>query len=54
MAMLPAFYLEGVTRAGGIAVIIPPQVIDEMGAREVLSGLDGLVITGGKDVEAKR
>lgn len=54
MAMLPAFYIEGVTRAGGIAVIIPPQVIDEMGARQVLSGLDGLVITGGRDVEAKR
>jgi putative glutamine amidotransferase len=54
MAMLPAFYIEGVTRAGGIAVIIPPQVIDEMGAREVLSSLDGLVITGGRDVEAKR
>jgi putative glutamine amidotransferase len=35
-------------------VIIPPQVIDEMGAREVLSGLDGPVITGGRDVEAKR
>ncbi len=28
MAMLPAFYLEGVTRAGGIAVILPPQQVN--------------------------
>ena len=54
MAMLPAFYLEGVTRAGGIAVILPPQQIDSLDARNLLSGLDGLVVTGGRDVEASR
>ncbi len=54
MAMLPAFYIEGVTRAGGIAVILPPQIIDDEEAKKILSGLDGLVITGGRDVEAKR
>jgi putative glutamine amidotransferase len=54
MAMLPAFYLEGVTRAGGIAVILPPQQVDSEDARNLLSGLDGLVITGGRDVEAAR
>ena len=54
MAMLPAFYLEGVTRAGGIAVILPPQQIDSSDARNLLSGLDGLVITGGRDVESTR
>lgn len=54
MAMLPAFYLEGVTRAGGIAVILPPQHVNSEDARNLLSGLDGLVITGGRDVEAAR
>jgi putative glutamine amidotransferase len=54
MAMLPAFYLEGVTRAGGIAVILPPQQVNSEDARNLLSGLDGLVITGGRDVEAAR
>jgi putative glutamine amidotransferase len=54
MAMLPAFYLEGVTRAGGIAVIVPPQQIDSEDARNLLAGLDGLIVTGGRDVEAAR
>ena len=54
MAMLPAFYLEGVTRAGGIAVILPPQMLGGQDAKRIVSGLDGLVITGGRDVESTR
>lgn len=54
MAMLPAYYLEGVTRAGGIALILPPQQIDSEDARNLLAGLDGLIVTGGRDVEAAR
>ncbi len=54
MAILPASYLEGVTRAGGIAVILPPQQVDSEDARNLLAGLDGLIITGGRDVEAVR
>jgi putative glutamine amidotransferase len=54
MAMLPAFYIEGVTRAGGTAVVLPPQEIDSAAAKKVLSSLDGLVITGGRDVESAR
>lgn len=54
MAMLPAFYLEGVTRAGGLAVILPPQQINSEEARSLLAGLDGLIVTGGRDVEASR
>jgi putative glutamine amidotransferase len=48
---LPAIYLEGVTMAGGIATLLPPQPIDEVIAGRVLDGLDGLVITGGRDVD---
>jgi putative glutamine amidotransferase len=54
MAMLPAFYIEGVTRAGGIAVIIPPQDIDSIGAKKIHSSLDALVITSGRDVDPSR
>jgi putative glutamine amidotransferase len=49
-SFLPAFYLDGVTRAGGIAVLLPPQPTDTHIAERMLDGLDGLVITGGRDV----
>ena len=37
--------------AGGIAVLLPPQPVDAEIAARVLDGLDGLVITGGRDVD---
>ncbi|GAA1689829.1 gamma-glutamyl-gamma-aminobutyrate hydrolase family protein [Microcella alkalica] len=53
-AFLPKFYFEAVTRAGGTVVLLPPQPVDQAVADSVLDGLDGLIITGGKDVEAAR
>jgi len=50
-SFLPAIYLEGVTLAGGIATLLPPQPVDQAIADRVLDGLDGLVITGGRDVD---
>lgn len=50
-SFLPAVYFEGVTRAGGVATLLPPQPVDADIAERVLDGLDGLVITGGKDVD---
>ena len=47
-SFLPAIYIEGVTRAGGIATLLPPQPVDEAIAGRVLDGVDGLVITGGR------
>ena len=53
-AFLPAVYFEAVQRAGGIPVLLPPQpVVDGVVAR-VLDGLDGLIITGGADVDPAR
>jgi putative glutamine amidotransferase len=52
-SFLPAAYFEGIAAAGGIAVLLPPQPVkvgDETAAR-LLDCLDGLVITGGKDVD---
>lgn len=48
-SFLPAIYLQGVNLAGGTAVLLPPQRPDV--ADRVLDGLDGLVITGGRDVD---
>ncbi len=48
---LPASYFQGITMAGGIALLLPPQPVDSDIAERVLDGLDGLVITGGKDVD---
>ncbi|GAA5201747.1 gamma-glutamyl-gamma-aminobutyrate hydrolase family protein [Microbacterium jejuense] len=50
-AFLPQQYFDGVTSSGGIAVLLPPQPDPEEAAEAVLDGLDGLVLTGGLDVE---
>lgn len=53
-AFLPKIYFEAVNLAGGIAVLLPPQHIDPGIANRLLDGLDGLIICGGKDVDAAR
>ena len=53
-AFLPKVYFEAVNRAGGIAVLLPPQPVDANVAARVLDGLEGLIITGGKDVDPAR
>jgi putative glutamine amidotransferase len=50
-SFLPAVYVDGVTLAGGIAMLLPPQPVDDGIVERVLDGLDGLVITGGRDVD---
>ena len=53
-AFLPKVYFEAITRVGGIAVLLPPQPVSDQIANRVLDGLDGLLITGGKDVDPAR
>jgi putative glutamine amidotransferase len=50
-AYLPADYFEGVVLAGGVAVLLPPQPADAGAVSGLLDGLDGLVITGGYDLD---
>ena len=46
-ALVPYDYVRAVERAGGRAVLVPP---DENGVDEILDALDGLVFSGGNDM----
>jgi putative glutamine amidotransferase len=48
---LPADYFEGIIRAGGIALLLPPQPVDPEIVGRVLDSLHALVITGGYDLD---
>jgi putative glutamine amidotransferase len=50
--LLPTRYADAVATAGGLPVLLPPQ--QPTAAQEVVGRLDGLVITGGADVDPGR
>jgi putative glutamine amidotransferase len=50
--LLPTLYADSVARAGGVPVLLPPQ--DPAQAETVIARLDGLVISGGADVDPGR
>lgn len=53
-SFLPKVYLDAVTDAGGIVVLLPPQPASPEIARRVLSTVDGLIVSGGADVDPAR
>jgi putative glutamine amidotransferase len=52
-ALLPYVYVDVVRAAGGRPVLLPPGG-DKREARETVAGLDGLVVSGGPDVDPSR
>ena len=50
-AMVPAGYLGAVQRAGGLAVLLPPDPEATRDPDPVLDLLDGLILAGGVDVD---
>jgi putative glutamine amidotransferase len=55
-ALLPYAYVRQVADAGGLPLLIPPLPSDATpeDVREVLGRLDGLILSGGADVEPER
>lgn len=52
-ALVPQIFVEAVQRAGGVALLLPPDASFADGAAaDVLAASDGLLLTGGPDVDA--
>ena len=49
--LLPAVYTRSVEAAGAVVMLLPPQAD---GAADIVARLDGLIITGGPDVDPER
>ena len=47
-ALVPASYVQSIERAGGRALLVPPS---EAGVDETLAALDGIVFSGGSDLD---
>jgi putative glutamine amidotransferase len=47
-ALVPASYVNAIERAGGRALLVPPS---ENGVEETLDALDGIVFSGGSDLD---
>jgi putative glutamine amidotransferase len=52
--VLHAEYADAVLAAGGVPVLLPPASGSEAAARAVISRIDGLIVSGGADVDPAR
>jgi putative glutamine amidotransferase len=51
-ALLPLAYIEAVQRAGGLAVLLPPDEVTAQGVEQTLGLIDALILAGGADIDA--
>jgi putative glutamine amidotransferase len=51
VALLPRSYLDHVQRAGGLAVLLPPDPSSTEDPDELLDLIDGLIMAGGADID---
>ena len=49
-ALVPADYVRAVERSGGRPLLVPPS---ELGVEETLEAIDGLILSGGSDLDPK-
>jgi putative glutamine amidotransferase len=52
--LLQVEYSDAIVRAGGLPVLLPPATEDPDAAATVVARLDGLVVSGGADVEPEQ
>ena len=52
--LLPVMYADAIVRAGGVPVLLPPATADPDAAAAVVARIDGLVVSGGADVDPER
>jgi putative glutamine amidotransferase len=50
-ALLPFAYITAIQRAGGMAVMIPPDPALEQSPDQMLDLIDGLILSGGADID---
>ena len=52
--LLPVMYADAIVRAGGVPVLLPPASDDPDAAASTVARLDGLVVSGGADVDPQQ
>jgi len=50
-ALLPVSYVQAVQRAGGLALLLPPDELTTQDVEQTLALLDGLLLAGGADID---
>ncbi len=50
----PSYYVEAISRAGGVGPVFGPEPIDAVAASAMIGRFDGLLLTGGVDVDPGR
>jgi putative glutamine amidotransferase len=52
--LLPVMYADAIVRAGGVPLLLPPAIDDPDAAASIVARIDGLVVSGGADVDPRQ